>query len=645
MRKCNCAYNSFVQIAVTVCALVACFCRTPSALAVDPATTITVDAATVVAESGGDDLATVKNIFQDANAPQDGATGDASDPRRQIMSEIGMKRIRVLQGDVYCDLDDNGVFGNRPAPDAAGNYPPVIPGDCDLKWQIDWALLSGLSPHVAVAYYMPQSFVQYGPAETWPAAIFLRYQSYAKQLVKMVVKRSFDGGASSVIFEVSNELDLNDPYPLHYPEWMSWLNNCSNPCAPSDNPVALGFAPLGPWGRALWWMDPTTFNLSFPDIWDHRLGYPFHYSPVDDVRRVTRGIGPMQKMFANAVTEVSLDAQFMAPYQGKTIKLAGPAFADLTFTRAEDPTTHAPLPTLEETFIGYMFDPTIGPVLDPDTGVLRPAQPTLLDYVSFHYYGDFRNGAIARNPTTSLKYITDRFRAKLTGHPETRLFISEWGPTADETSDVNYSHKGAAWTAAFLTEAVADHIAMGAYLIVHDFFGAPPAASSSNYEGILGVASLTHKVVTNDVATYHPKPPANVFKMFTMMTGTRKAVMVPSTMSNLGAFAASDDHSASVVVFNYPYDYSFTDVPQTFALELDSLPFDGAVTVQRYLVDANTSNLKAFREQSGKPDPGLQMVEQFTAYVQNGQLILTPKDGSGNQMPLGLGVTCWRVTQ
>jgi hypothetical protein len=173
MRKCNCAYNSFVSITVSVCVLTACLCQTSSAFAVDPATTIVVDAAIMVAESGGDDLATVKNIFQDANAPQDGATGDASDPRRQIMSDIGMKRIRILQGDVYCDLDDNGVFGNRPAPDSSGNYPPVVPGDCDLKWQIDWALLSGLSPHVAVAYYMPQSFVQYGPAETWPAAILL----------------------------------------------------------------------------------------------------------------------------------------------------------------------------------------------------------------------------------------------------------------------------------------------------------------------------------------------------------------------------------------------------------------------------------------------------------------------------------------
>jgi hypothetical protein len=83
MRKCNCAYNSFVSITVSVCVLTACLCQTSSAFAVDPATTIVVDAAIMVAESGGDDLATVKNIFQDANAPQDGATGDASDPRRQ----------------------------------------------------------------------------------------------------------------------------------------------------------------------------------------------------------------------------------------------------------------------------------------------------------------------------------------------------------------------------------------------------------------------------------------------------------------------------------------------------------------------------------------------------------------------------------
>jgi hypothetical protein len=652
MRRFNLGYMQLLILSLCGCLSAASIGQPTSALAGDPASTLVVDASQPVTLSdSGDDLATVKNLFQDANAPQDGAAGDATDPRRQIISDIGMKRMRILQGDVYCDLDDSGAFGNRPLPNPDKTYPPVVPGDCDLmKWEIDWALLSGLAPHVAVAYYMPQSFVQYGPAETWSSEILLRYQSYAQQLVRKVVSRSFDGGASSVVFEVSNELDLNDPYPLGYLAWLAWLNNCPNPCVPSSNPVVLGFPTLGPWGRALWWMDPSTFNLTFPGIWDHQAGYPFYFPPADDMRRLTRGIGPMQKIFADAVVKVGSDAQFMAPYQGKTIQIAGPALAGATFTRAEDATTHAPIPTLEETFIDYMFNSNSGPVLDPNTKAVQSPQPTQLDYFSFHYYGDFHNGAIASAPaTTTLKYITDRIRAKL-GTSGTKLFLSEWGPTVDLTTDINYSNKGAAWTAAFLTEAVADHIAMGSYLILDDFVGGPPTDSGGNvltsYAGDLTQASLTHKVVNNSVATYYPKPPANVFKMFAMMTGTRNAVTIPTGMPNLGAFAASDSTSASVLVFNYPYDYSFTDTPLTFSVELDNLPFNGPVTVNRYLVDAKTSNLEAFLypNQTNKTDPTLQQVETFTAQVTGGQLTVqccAQAQGQG----LGLGVTFWRISQ
>jgi hypothetical protein len=113
-------------------------------------------------------------------------------------------------------------------------------------------------------------------------------------------------------------------------------------------------------------------------------------------------------------------------------------------------------------------------------------------------------------------------------------------------------------------------------------------------------------------------------------------VTLPTGTTNLGAFAASDNNSAGVVIFNYSFDYSFTDTPQTFSVELDHLPLNGVVTAERYLVDANTSNLKAFLEQPGRPDPNLQRVEQFNAQVINGQLILPPRT-------LGLGVTFWRI--
>ena len=113
---------------------------------------ITVDAATVVNESGGDDLATVKNIFQGASAPGDGSQFEPT--RAKVIANIKMQRARLLQDDVLCDLDVNGTFGKRPVPDQNGNYnDPVVAGECDVMlWRIQWALSHGLSPHIAAGY-------------------------------------------------------------------------------------------------------------------------------------------------------------------------------------------------------------------------------------------------------------------------------------------------------------------------------------------------------------------------------------------------------------------------------------------------------------------------------------------------------------
>jgi len=91
-----------------------------------------------------------------------------------------------------------------------------------------------------------------------------------------------------------------------------------------------------------------------------------------------------------------------------------------------------------------------------------------------------------------------------------------------------------------------------------------------------------------------------------------------------------------VVVFNYNStlvfqnnDNSLPDTPETFTVSLNNPQFDGDVTIQRYQVDAATSNLKAFLDYADHPDPNLQMV-QTTGRVENGQLTLP-------QYSLGLG--------
>lgn len=533
-----------------------------SPAAAQSASSIAVDAATPVVQSdNGDDIATLQNIFQDANAPQE----PTFPPMAQLVADLKLKRLRVLQGDVYCDITSL---------EPGGQFVTAHEGEWDLLTSyLDAALAHGLSPHMAVAAYMPRAFVPKGAAATWDVDTVGRYKDYALGLARYIVQRSFAAGAPSVVFEVSNELDIADYAPVNW------------------NTPNQTLLPLGPWGRMLWWIDPNTYNLDptrngFPD------GYPFE----GDVRRVGQGIAPMQKIWNDTIAIVK------AENPGKKIEIAGPTFSQNPFTHAEDLTTHAPIPTLGERFLDDLFDP------QTEQGKYNSS----IDLMSFHYYGEFRNGAYG--PATALGYMTDRFRTKLSalGQSAVKLFISEWGPVADSNSTTNYSHVGAAWTAAFLNAALAEGVTMGAYLLVGDAIG-------EQSTGYIGTASLMAKID----GVYHYKPPANVMKMFAMMTGTRRAVALPTDRPNLGAFAVSDADSAGLLVFNY--NSTFTTTDETVKVRFDNLPFDGYVMVERYLVDADTSNLQKFIAQGTTPDPaltGLQRVEQVQAIVQSGQLVL-----------------------
>jgi hypothetical protein len=91
-------------LGIVVLGLVSCF--SPSGCVGQEAPTIVVDSGTKIVESdSGDDLGTLQNIFQDANAPQDGTI----DPMTQIIADLTMKRMRILGADVYCDLDASGT--------------------------------------------------------------------------------------------------------------------------------------------------------------------------------------------------------------------------------------------------------------------------------------------------------------------------------------------------------------------------------------------------------------------------------------------------------------------------------------------------------------------------------------------------------
>jgi hypothetical protein len=279
--------------------------------------------------------------------------------------------------------------------------------------------------------------------------------------LRFILTRSFDAGAPSVVFEVSNELDIADPTPL------KWDQN---------NPTSALLPPLRPWGRWLWWIDPSSYNLYGPQ--GMAGSYPFQI----DMRRVEHGISPVQKIYADIINDIRLnnDPVLQSKYAGKTIDIAGPAFAGTSFQWYPVPNypgigPKSVLPTMEEHFLDLTFNQSLD--VDPVTHVGQ--FNAALDRFSFHFYGDFLNGynpdpLIA--PYTTLRFMTNTVRTKLAAlnHSGVSLFVSEWGPTTDETSDINYSHKGAAWAAAFLAEAVADHVAMGSYLTASDYVGAPP---------------------------------------------------------------------------------------------------------------------------------------------------------------------------
>ena len=191
---------------------------------------------------------------------------------------------------------------------------------------------------------------------------------------------------------------------------------------------------------------------------------------------------------------------------------------------------------------------------------------------------------------------------------------------------------------------MADGITAGSYLILSDAVGAAA-------DGDLGMQSMMHKLTdASGGVHYYPKPVANVFKMFNMMTGTRNAVTVSPTgsASNLGAFVTSDANSASVLVHNYNSSVfnnnasSTVETPENFTIGFGNLwgpnPYTGNVKIKRYLVDANTSNLYAFLKPDGThPSPELQLVGEITGLVSDNQLAIS------SASPLGLGVVLYRI--
>jgi hypothetical protein len=244
-----------------------------------------------------------------------------------------------------------------------------------------------------------------------------------------------------------------------------------------------------------------------------------------------------------------------------------------------------------------------------------------LDVVSLHIYG--RDTELLPKSAQGIRNILNA-----SGNSKAEIWVTEWGASASTDSyfgAINASHEGAAWAIYFLLQALKGGITGGSFLQVRDNQGADTAGANSS----LDLASWNH--VQKSVE--YPKPIANAFAMVTRMAGARKKVSINPALPDLRALASSDAASASVVVANYNYlfdyknkNYSDLSREETVTVTFKNLPFRDSVNVDRYAIDAQTSNLNLW-EAAGKVPPSvqsvqLQKVESFAAKSTRGVLNL-----------------------
>jgi hypothetical protein len=266
------------------------------------------------------------------------------------------------------------------------------------------------------------------------------------------------------------------------------------------------------------------------------------------------------------------------------------------------------------------------------------AQGVKLDVISLHIYGGDSGDWV--------KYAQSiRSTLVASGLSHVEIWVTEWGASSSGDSyfgAINGSHQGAAWGIHFLLQALKGTVTGGSFLEVRDNHGHDMAGVSAN----LYNASWNH--VENSVE--YPKAIANAFSMVDHMKGTRKSALVSSGKPTLYALASADAGSASLVVANYNYLFDWTNkhysdltTEETVTVGCKNLPFSGPVMIDRYLVDANTSNLDHWSAAGGVPPSvqaaQLQKVESFSAVSVEGTVAL-PAQSLGQS-----AVSLWIVHQ
>ncbi|MGV8096826.1 MAG: glycosyl hydrolase [Mangrovibacterium sp.] len=291
--------------------------------------------------------------------------------------------------------------------------------------------------------------------------------------------------------------------------------------------------------------------------------------------------------------------RFNRDFPSKKVKLIGPAMTVYTMWWCKDANNWA-LKFIEEC----------------------KAKNYQMDGVSFHQYGaemlnlqpDYSSG---KNPSfkSTIKKIQDKLNSN--GFTNAEIWITEWGCSNwINTNRVknNYRPVGGAFVAAIMVDALDSGVDGMVPLRFRDPNG------SNTWTEIGSLATNNGKI--------YPKPTYNVFRMFNQLPGFRRKLAWQNQHYQLGAIAAASDNQVGVIVYNYDWDDIHivdNSLPHDVQIKIAKQGVKGNVTVKRYLVDSEHSNLGKYIDAGKTPvleDVDLEQVEEFTVQASNGTIIL-----------------------
>ena len=253
-----------------------------------------------------------------------------------------------------------------------------------------------------------------------------------------------------------------------------------------------------------------------------------------------------------------------------------------------------------------------------------------LDLILFHAKGSPRlvNGHVRMNMSPQLRDIATGFRIA-TSYPQTKnlpLVIGESDPEGCAACGMATNPENAYRNGTMYSSYTAASFARK-YALADSFKANFLGAVSWSFEfedqpWFYGFRDLA----TNGV----DKPVLNVFRMFGKMKGNRVKVegnrmagvkevqdsSVRGDQTDIGGLAASDNHSASVMIWNY-HDDDIQASGQQVSVTIHNLPTT-AITVTEYRIDDEHSNSYEVWKKMGSPQNPTK--EQITQLEKAGQL-------------------------